>query len=156
MPAAEPATPVVITPADPVPLSHLSLDVDEPSVGWLIELDRRHIDVLVDDVGREAVSRDDARMLITEHRARREAAEARRRAVREEQERQAIAADQAFRAALPKGLPWYEIPMGATAGEMWQAAELATQPKRESVLQHALSNSGEVEYHSLAPVADES
>jgi hypothetical protein len=131
----------------PIPLSVLELDLPTPVTGWLIELDRRGIKVLTDDIGRLAISRADARLLIAEQRA----DEVRKREVAARQEAAAVAADRAFRAALPKGLPWYELPDGVSPAEAWQAAELAAQPKRESVLQHALANSGEMTYHSLAP-----
>ncbi len=92
----EPA-PVVSVPAEPVPLSVLELDVAAPSVGWDAFLAERAIPLLVDDLGRDAVSRDNARLLLAEHRVQQAAAEARRRAVREEQERKAVEADRAFR-----------------------------------------------------------
>jgi hypothetical protein len=151
----EPA-PVEAPPADPIPLSVLGLDVAEPDNGWEPFLTVRNIAVVSDDIGRKAVSRDDARTLIAEHRAQCEAAEARLRAVREEQERQAIAADQAFRARLPKGLPWYEFPDGVTPAQAWAQAEKDAQPKRESVLQHALANTGELEYHPIQSDGNES
>ena len=152
----EPAPVDVIDPASFIPLSHLELDMPAPTSGWLIELDRRGIAVVSVDVGRLAVSRDDARQLLSEHRVQQEADEARRRAVREKQERKAVEADRAFRAALPKGLPWYEMPDGVSPAEAWRAAELAAQPKRTSVLEETLSNSGTMVYHPLPSTSGES
>jgi hypothetical protein len=55
-----------VSAEDRIPLSHLELDLPAPTTGWLIELDRRGISVITDDIGRQAISRDDARRLITE------------------------------------------------------------------------------------------
>ena len=68
-PVAEPAPDVVASPpTEPVPLSVLELDLPAPTTGWLIELDRRHIPIILDDLGRRAISRDDARVLLAEQR----------------------------------------------------------------------------------------
>jgi hypothetical protein len=56
----------------------------EPAGGWVAYLAGRGIEVITDDIGRDAISRDDARLLIAERRA----AEARKREVAERQERQ--------------------------------------------------------------------
>jgi hypothetical protein len=141
-----PAPPAdVMVPSDLIPLRVLELDLPGPATGWLIELDRRSILILTDDIGRLAVSRDDAKQLLAEQRQ----AEAHAREVAERQERQAIAADREFRAQLYPGTPWYELPPGLSAAEVWAQAEKDAQPKRQSVLQHALSNTGEMTYHPI-------
>jgi hypothetical protein len=59
-----------VEPAELIPLSVLELDVDPPSSGgWGAVLAAYGIPVLVDDIGRSAVTpRADARRLITERR----------------------------------------------------------------------------------------
>jgi hypothetical protein len=149
IPATVEPAPVEVPPADLIPLSVLGLDVAEPITGWEPFLTVRNIVVVSDDVGRKAVSRDDARTLIAEHRAQCEAAEARRREVAARNEERAVAADQALRAALPKGLPWWEFPDGVSPVQAWAQAEKDAQPKRTSLLEEALSNSGTLTYHPL-------
>jgi hypothetical protein len=147
----EPA-PVEVPPSDLIPLSVLALDVAAPTTGWEPFLTVRNIAIVSDDVGRKAVSRDDARTLIAEkHENERRAQEVARR-----QEQAAIAADQAFRAALPRGLPWYELPANVSPAQAWAQAEKDAQPKRTSLLEEALSNSGTLTYHPLPSTPDES
>jgi hypothetical protein len=136
--------------AEPVPLSQLGLDVPEPPAGWVFELERQGIPLLLDDIGRRAISRADAAALLAEHREQEEAA-ARRR---EELERRMIAADEARRAALPRGIPVSEIPTGVSAAQLMMLSDPMDQgSRRESVLQHALANrDGEIVYR---PVRDE-
>ena len=66
---SEPA-PAGVEPFEPlVPLSVLSLDLGEaPAEGWAAHLINRGVVVELDDIGRPAISRDDARLLITERR----------------------------------------------------------------------------------------
>jgi hypothetical protein len=72
----------------------------------------------------------------------------------EEIEERLVEADAARRAALPKGIPASGVPTGMTAAELMMAAGPMDQgPRRESVLQHALSNpDGGLIYH---PIRDE-
>jgi len=63
---------------------------------------------VIDDIGRSAIARADARQLFDEHREN----EARKAQMREAAERQAIERDQQWRAQLSGGVPWYEIPPG--------------------------------------------
>ena len=51
-----------------IPLSHLSLDLGEPIVGWAASLSEHGIELLEDDIGRKAISREDARTLMAESR----------------------------------------------------------------------------------------
>lgn len=122
---------------DLVPLSHLHLDVPAPAAGWRVELDRRGIATVVDDLGRPCISRSDVRELLDEDRAN-EARKARRRAAAEAA---AVAADREWRAGLPSGIPAGAVPEGLTAAALMMAADPMDQrPRRESVLEHALAN----------------
>jgi hypothetical protein len=150
-PAAEPAPVDQIVADDLIPISHLELDLPAPATGWLIELDRRGISIVADDLGRLAVTRDSARQLFDEHREN----EARKREAAQRQEQAAIEADRQFRARLPRGTPWYAFPDSVSPAEAWRAAELAAQPKRRSVLEEALANEGTLTYHAL-PKGDDS
>jgi hypothetical protein len=132
---------------DHVPLSVLALDLGGvPAEGWATYLGRRAIAFVPDSLGRDAVTAKDARILLDEHR------ENQLRAVkhRQLQEQQAVEADQRRRAQIWRGVPADALPPGVSAGDaMLAAAASAAQPRRESVLQHALSNSGELTYHSM-------
>jgi hypothetical protein len=109
VPDAEPVRDVVDSPpSDLISLSHLELDLAAPPLGWLIELDRRHIQVVTDDLGRASISGADARQLFAEQREN----EARAREVAARQEQQAIEADQRWRATLHPGVHWTAIPDG--------------------------------------------
>jgi hypothetical protein len=138
-----------VDPADLIPISVVQLDLDAPGEGWPAYLAARHIEITLDDIGMMSISRDAARQLFTEHRE--NLVRAREVAARREQ--QAIEADQRFRAQLPSGLHWTEIPVGVTAGEVWAQAEKDSRPRRRSVLEDALSNQGTV-LHSLGPTPD--
>jgi hypothetical protein len=147
-PVAEPAPDVVGTavPTDLIPLSHLELDLPAPTLGWLIELDRRGIPIVLDDLGRKAISRDDARTLLAE----RSEAEARRRAKLAENEQRAVEADRLRRASIWRGLPADHLPVGVTASDAMVAAIRDAQPKRTSPLQEVLAGESLV-YHSYGP-----
>jgi hypothetical protein len=103
-------------PVETIPLSHLALDLPAPIGGWVASLTARGIDVVTDDIGRLAITRDDARTLFAE----RAEAEAKR-------------AEQAARVAarherhVPRGNP--PIHPDATALETMLAAD----PKPKSV-----------------------
>jgi hypothetical protein len=150
--AVPPTSPVddVVDPAELIPISHLALDLAEPPVGgWTAYLTGRGIPVLADDVGRPAVGRDDARQLLDERRE----AEVRKQEVAKRQEWQAIERDQAFRAQLGGGIPADAVPAGMTAGMLMMASDPERQrPRRESVLDHALSHEEGLTYH---PIRDE-
>jgi hypothetical protein len=148
---AEPAPVDVVVPADLIPLSVLTLDLPEPSGGWVAYLASRDLEVMTDDIGRPAITRADARQLILE----KQEGEARAREVAERNERNAIELDQQFRARLWQGQPWYETPMGVSPAEAWAQAEKDAQPKRTSPLQEALSNSGGLVYHPLPSAPNE-
>jgi hypothetical protein len=147
-PAAEPApdVDVMMDPADDlVPLSVLALDLDAPAVGWDAFLAGRSIPIVLDRIGRSAISSADARQLFDERRE----DEARAREVAAQQERQFIEADQRFRSTLWGGEPWYALPPGVSAPEAWAQAEKDARPKRRTLLEDALEGTGSMEYHPL-------
>jgi hypothetical protein len=139
-PVIEPAPDVRALSEDLIPLSHLALDLVEPPAGWSAFLADRHIAIAVDDVGRLAVSRDNARTLLSEQREH----EAHVREMAAEQERQAIEQDQRFRASLGVGVPAHLIPAGMTYAEMVASAELDSQTyrPRASMVEDLLDNGG--------------
>jgi hypothetical protein len=150
-PAAEPAPDVdVMTPAEPVPLSHLELDLPAPTTGWLIELDRRGIEVVTDDVGRLAVSRENARLLISEHRA----ATSHAREVAARRDQQLIEADRVRRANMPAGIPAGLVPDGMSGAEAMLLAGEKRRPRsvHEQLLEREFAHSGPAPgYQSIGP-----
>jgi hypothetical protein len=146
-PAAEPSVVMSDMSDIPIPISNLALDLPEPPAGWLAELERRGIEVTVDDIGRRSVPRDVARVLLAEHAA----AEARKREAVQRMEAAAIQKDREWRAQLPKGIPWHSLPdAGLLPVVQMTAAAAAERPKRTSVLQDALAG-GETVMHILEP-----
>jgi hypothetical protein len=97
-----------------------------------------------DDIGRRAISRDAARLLLEELRLEEER-KARHAA---ELERRAVEADQAFRAALPPGIRADQVPAGLSAAMLMCAADpMGQESRRQSVLEHALEHpSGAIIY----------
>jgi hypothetical protein len=102
--------------------------------------------VELDDLGRQCVSREVARSLFAER------AESERRQ-REAQKR--LEAEYVERGAANRpwtGIPADRVPDGVSpAGAMLQAGKDA-QPRRRSVLEHALANDGTIEFHPLPSV----
>jgi hypothetical protein len=96
-PLADTDVTVPAVPSEVVPLSVLALDLPSPATGWEPFLTVRNIAIVVDDIGRPSVSRDDAGTLIAE----KHEGERRAREVAKQQEQAAIAADQAWRSQLP-------------------------------------------------------
>ena len=98
-----------------IPLSRLSLDVDEPVVGWAAALGERGVEIVPDDLGRPSVARHVLGELLAEYAARRQAAEQ--------------AALEAAQTELPA-----PVPAGIPASEGLSAVEtLMSQPDYESV-----------------------
>jgi hypothetical protein len=138
--------PVVVSSDGLVPLSILALDLDAPPVdGWEHFLGGRGIPVLADDIGRRAVSSDDARQLLDEKRE----AEVRRREVIKRNEQRAVELDRLHRSQIWQGVPADHLPAGATPASVMLAAAKDSLPRRQTPLQHALSNTGELTYHPL-------
>jgi hypothetical protein len=130
----------------PVPLTELDRDLPAPPGGWVVELQRRGIGTIVDDLGRVAVARPIARRLFAEHREN----EARKAAHRAEIERQAIEANRQFRASLPSGIPVDQVPAGVSAAVLMMASDDPFRPeRRETPLEHALRNGGAPVYHPV-------
>jgi hypothetical protein len=143
---------VVTTPAEPVPVSVLALDLPAPAIGWPTFLAGRGIEIVIDDVGRDSISRADARMLLDERRE----DEIRRRQIAERQEQQAVEADRVRRASIWSGLPAIAIPEGVSAASAMFAADREARPRRQSPLQHALSNDGGIVFHPIRGDGDQS
>jgi hypothetical protein len=117
---------IVDPPEQLLPLSVLELDLTAPVEGWTAYLNSRSIPVVEDDLGRLAVARDAARRLF--HRQ--------------------------WRAQLPSGVPWYEIPPDVLPVVAMTQADRDAQPKPLSPLQEALSGESMV-YHRLGSTPDE-
>jgi hypothetical protein len=149
--AAESA-PAVVPCDHPVPLSELALTLPVPSEGWPAFLAAHNVDVVSDDLGRDAVTRAAARMLIAGYHAEEE----RKALLRQDAERRAVEQDKARRAQLYKGIPWYEIPPGVSpALAMAQAAKDA-EPRRVTPTQEWLDQlGGGAAVHSVQSAADE-
>jgi hypothetical protein len=122
--------------AEPVPLTELERDLPAPAAGWAAELAGRGVAVVLDDLGRPSITRAAARDLFTEHREN-EARNARKRA---EIEQRVIEADQAFRAALPAGIPAGAVPEGISGGQLMMLSDPMQGSRRQSVLEHALEH----------------
>jgi hypothetical protein len=140
-----------VAPADLVPLSHLQLDLAEPAIGWAAELAARGVEIVLDDLGRASIARADARRLIAERRE----AEARAAQKREAVEQAAVERDQKFRAQLWGGVRADHMPPGASPAAVMLQADKDARPRRQSVLQEALSNSGGLTYHPLSPTSED-
>jgi hypothetical protein len=102
-------------------------------------------------LGRDCVRRQDARGLLDEKRAN----ELRKAKLRQLAEAEAVEADQRRRALIWRGVPADALPVGVSAGDAMAAAARESLPNRQSQLEEALSNSGEITYHAL-PRGDES
>jgi hypothetical protein len=141
----KPAAPPVKEPFDMnelVPLSILALDLEPPAGGWHAYLAGRGVAVVRDSTGREAIHAEHARELFTE---KREAAE-RARVMAEANDRAVIEADRRWRASLPHGQRWWELPDGVLpATAMLQHAK-DEQPKRRTLLEDAFAGTPTVMY----------
>jgi hypothetical protein len=144
---------VVEVPADdPIPISVLALDLEAPGVGgWDAYLNSRGIEVIVDDVGRKAVSRADARQLLDERRA----AEAHAREVMERREAQLVQQDRLRRASLPTGIPAGMVPDGLRPAEAMMLAGESSAPRaksvREQLLERELGSGESMVFNSFGP-----
>jgi hypothetical protein len=150
-PVAEPARDESSHLEPLVPLSVLELDLDPPTGGWAHCLADRHIEIVLDDLGRAAISRDAAKQLFAEKRE----AEAEQARKREDLERRLVEQDQLRRAQIWGGIPANMIPDGVSAAQAMAAADRAARPRRRSVLEDSLSNKGTV-FHPIQHEAGES
>lgn len=126
-------------PTPLIALSVLELDLDPPGGGWELDLARRGVSVVIDDLGRRSISRNAARRLFSERSD--AAARAQEAAARND------AANEARRlASIRPGVPAGLVPPGVLPVVAMTAAERDNRPRRQSVLQDALSNSGTTFY----------
>jgi hypothetical protein len=134
-----------------IPLSVLSLDLGEaPAEGWSNFLAARGVDVVTDDLGRLAVTRDAARTLFDGHRADEERKAQRRKLA----EAQAVADDQIRRSRIWQGVPAVDLPPGMSASSVMLAAAKGAQPKRVTPLQEALAGES-LTYHSYGSTPED-
>jgi hypothetical protein len=154
VPVAEPPAPVTDLPSNgsPIPLSHLSLDLPVPDLGWPAYLTGRGIEVVTDDLGRLSIARSDARMLISEQREN----EARQAEMRAAFEQRAIEADRLRRAQLGQGVSAAAL-NGMSYAEAVQESELNSRPysPRASVVEDLLGGGGGMVFHPIRHDADE-
>src|SRR5215212_11085054 len=111
----------------------------DPGGDWLPYLAERDVPVLTDAVGRDSVLSSDARALLAEFL---EAAATQREAAarhRERLEHEAEEQDRVRRSQIWKGVPASSFPDGVSAASVMVQAIRDSQPKRQSVLQEALS-----------------
>jgi hypothetical protein len=149
--AADPPTHVdVVSSEELIPLSVLALDLPAPGEGWAAHLAHRGVEIVLDDIGRAAVARGDARRLFTEQRE----AEAANRERAAAMERAAVEQDRQWRAQLPGGVPWYQIPDGVLPVVAMTQADRDAQPRRRSLLEESLSGSA-MTFHPIVPDGDE-
>jgi hypothetical protein len=133
-----------------IPLSVLELDLAAPPLGWNVYLAGRGIAVVDDDIGRPAVARADARMLIAEQRE----AEARGREKAAELERQAVEQDRLRQAQIWVGIPADLLPADVHPATVMLQAVQDARPRRQSMLQEALAGES-LTFHSFGSVPDE-
>jgi hypothetical protein len=156
--AAEPAfvDGAGVDPTDLVPLSPPAAE----GFGWdgpLVATPLAAIDalaaqlegeVMLDDLGRRCVSGETARRLLAE----RAALEVRRRELQERQDakfRELAAAHPVWGGVAARS-DWDAV----SAASLMLAAAKDARPRRQSVLQHALSNQGVIEYHPVEQVPE--
>jgi hypothetical protein len=125
-----------------IPLSILALDLPSPVGGWPTFLGARGVKIIPDDLGRDSVSRGDARRLLDEKREH----ELRRAALQKVQEQQAIEQDRAFRASLPRGAAWFDLPPGVRPAEAMLQQAHDAQPKRRTLLEDAFAGTPSAMY----------
>jgi hypothetical protein len=128
-----------VPPGEPIPLSILSLDLDEPGNGWAACLAAKGISTVLDDLGRLCVARADARMLFRE----RAEAVARAREITARRDAQLEGQRVVFR-----GIPADEIPAGMTAAEAMMAGDPDLRPRRKSAVAEFLDGDSMV-MHSI-------
>jgi hypothetical protein len=141
-----------IPAGEPIPLSILELDLPAPAIGWAAELAARGVEIVLDDLGRAAVSRRDARRLFEEKReAEQHAAE-----VRARNEQRAVEADRRRRAQIWGGIRADQVPDGMTATQLMLASDPDRQRgRRRTPLEDALANDGMTFYSLHEPAEDE-
>ena len=136
---------------EPIPLSVLALDLPVPVEGWPAFLGARGIATIPDDLGRDAIPRQAARRLLDERREQ----ELRRVALARLAEQEAVEKDRAWRASLPRGAAWYDVPDGVhPATAMLQAAKDAQPRRTPSQVEWMFGEADTMVYHEL-PAEDD-
>ena len=137
---------------EPIPLSVLALGLDQqPANGWTVWLAEQGISITFDDLGRRCISRADAKRLLDEKRQ----AEIRRQDQLARLEQEAVEKDRAWRASLPRGAAWYDVPAGVhPATAMLQAAKDAQPRRTPSQVEWMFGEADTMVYHEL-PAEDE-
>ena len=153
-------------PAPLLPVSELALELPAPSVeGWPSYLAGRGIEITLDDIGRESITRAAARELIIEHSENEAQERERLQQHREAVERQAIERDQQWRAEMPRGIPVGTFPDGVDPIIGQIEAEKASDPRRRQMEEElwgrkfgrpATVDEPEYTYHPIKQEADES
>jgi hypothetical protein len=147
-PAAVPAdvSPVAGPCAHPVPLAELERDLGGvPPEGWAVHLGKRGVVIVPDDLGRDSVSRGDARRILDERRA----DQLRKEALLKVQEQAAVEADRVRLAQIWKGVSADAIPVGVHPATAMLQAAADSRLRRLTPLEEALSNDSAMTYHSL-------
>jgi hypothetical protein len=134
-----------------IPLSHLALDLAEPPAsGWTVWLAERGIAVVFDDIGRPAISREDAKRLLDAQRQ----DEIRRQDHAARLEQDAVEKDRAFRASLPRGVAWHEVPPGLSPAQAMAAGDPDRDRRRKNPVA-AMFDGDSMVVHSIRDNGDE-
>jgi hypothetical protein len=136
---------------DLIALSVLGLELDEPGEGWVINLERRGIEVTFDDIGRRAISRSDAATLIGEQRE----LEVKKVEIAARQEQRFLEAEALRQAGLFRGVAWYEIGDGGPAPAIILQSAKDADPRRRSLTEDFLGGRDSVVFHPYDPSEDE-
>jgi hypothetical protein len=134
-----------------IPLSHIGLELGVPDEGWPVFLGARGIRFVADRIGRDSVAAGDAARLLAEQRE----AELKRRARLLVQEAAAIEADELRRSQIWKGVSADLMPPGEHQASVMLAAARDSRPRRQSMVEAALSNDSEMVFHRLPSSEDE-
>ena len=136
---------------EPVPLNILALDLAEPANGWAAYLAGQGISIAFDGIGWRAISRADAKRLLDAQRQN----EIRKQDQAARLEAEAVEADRAWRAQLPRGAAWYEVPDGVhPATAMLQQARDAEPRRTPSQVEWLFGEADTMVYHEL-PAEDD-
>jgi hypothetical protein len=106
------------------------------------------VKIVPDNIGRDSIACGDAKRLLDAQREHelRNAARAKMR------EQEAIECDQQWRASLPKGTAWYDIPAGMSPAEYMTAMERENRPRtRPSDAEWLFAEPGEITGGTYGP-----
>jgi hypothetical protein len=137
-----------VPPGEPIPISHLELDLPAPGFGgWKVFLAEHDIAIVEDDLGRPSIARSDARQLFTEHR---EAEQRQREAIA----RRDVELEKLRQSRLRPGIPADRIPAGIAPAVFITQSDRDERPRRRSFLEDALDG-GEMTVHRIRQAAFE-